>query len=343
MITLDTNLYLLCNLFNINSSKLAGDYSGMTVEEIMKEEAAQGNEAAANYSQIINNPQKIIELFQLNDPGNKLAILRNMNENDLEDMLPLLNSEDLIAGLNYFTKDKLLKMVEELPQEQLVNYAFEMFSKEQLMYMMPEDQLDKILKSPNVDKSLEIKCLSSLKPEILIQMYEAATGKPISYLLNQDISSAPTGTQNTQVPFENAQKGLKPVVAEIGLGGNLKNIDMSNLLSQIANLSDDKFQDAMTSIPYANKQGFVLEMAKENPNIYQMIDPRVYTDIIGEKKNKDDLIRAAGVIKDDQLVNMIEQLPQDLTAVILTQINTNTFADILITNFKNVLKDIIAA
>ncbi len=343
MITLDTNLYLLCSLFNINSSKLQREYSGLSVDEIMKAEAAQGNASAQNYSQIINNPEKLIELFQLNDPGNKLAILKNMNENDLENMLPLLNPEDLVIGLNFFTKDKLLKMVEELPQDQLVNYVFQMFSKEQLMAMMPEDQLDKILTSPNMNKSMEINYLQTMKPEILIQMYEAATGKPISYLLNENISSAQTGTASQNMPFDAQQKGLKPVVAEIGLGGNIKNVDVANLIKQIASLPDDKFQDAMINIPKANKQAFVLRMSKEDENIYQMIDPTVYTSIIEQKKDKDDLIRSASVINSDQLVRMVEQLPKDLTAVILTQIDTKIFANTLIANFKNVLKEIVAA
>lgn len=342
MITLDTDLYLLCSLFNINRSKLSNEYSTMSVDEIMKAEAAQGNSAAANYSEIINNPDKLIELFQLEDPTNKHAILRNMNESDLENMLPFLTSEDLIVGLNYFTKDKLLKLMEQLPKEQLVNYVFQMFSKEQLMYMMPNEELNKVLTSPDMDKALEIKCLKNLKPEILIQMYEAATGKPISYVLNQDIQSSASGTQANNMPFDAAQKGLKPVTAEIGLSGGLKNIDVGNLINQIINLPDDKFQEAMLSIPKANKQGFVFQMSKENPEIFEMIDSSAYINILNQRKEKDDLIKCANVIGQDQLVGMIEELPQDLTAVILTQIDTRVFANILIANFKNILKEIAA-
>ena len=130
-ITLDADLYLLCSMFNINYRKLSDEYSGLSVEEIMKKEAKQGNTAAANFdASILGNPVKFIELFGLQNCGNKYAILSNMNEYDLKELLPLLNQADLVAGLNFFTKDKLIDLIGGLPIEQLVKLTFEMFSPE---------------------------------------------------------------------------------------------------------------------------------------------------------------------------------------------------------------------
>lgn len=313
-ISIDVNTYLLCSLFNINSRKLSGEYAGMSIEEIMEAEAKQGNTAAAKFDQtILSDPVKLIEFMQLNNPGNKFAILSNMNSSDLEDLLPLLNQDDLVAGLNFFTKDKLLKLVEQLPKDQLVNYTFQMFSPEQLMQLMPEDEINKVLQSSDMQqcKGLELKYLQSMKPEILAQMIEAATG-------------------------EQAMG-----VGEVGLDGK-PSFDKDAMMAQMASLPDDKFQDALLNMPKATKQDFMLKMAKENPKIFEMFQASAYTGIIGGKKDKQDMIKAANVIQPEQLVKMMKELPKDLTAVILTQIDTKKFADVLLSKFKNILSQIVA-
>lgn len=313
-ITIDTNIYLLCSLFNINSRKLSTEYAGMTIEEIMKAEAEKGNVAASKFDQtILNDPIKLIELMQLNDPGNKFAILSNINEDDLEDLLPLLNQKDLITGLNFFTKDKLLKLMEELPKEQLVNYTFAMFSPEQLMQLMPEDEIDKVLASSDMKeyKGLELKYLQTMNPEILAQMIEAATG-------------------------EQAMG-----VGEVGLDGK-PTFDKEALMAQISSLPDDKYQDALLSMPKASKQIFMLKMGKENPKIFQLFEASAFTGIIGNKKEKQEMIEAANVIEPEQLIKMMKELPKDLTAIVLTQIDTKKFAEVLLSKFKNILSEIVA-
>lgn len=311
-IAIDTNMYLLCSLFNINYKKLSNDYSGMTVEQIMKAEAAQGNTAAANFDEtILNDPVKLIQLFQLQDPGNKYAILNNMNEYDLEDLLPLLEQNDLITGLNFFNKDKLLNMAEHLPKEELLKFTFDMFSQEQIMQLLPENELNKILKSTDIDKDTEIKYLQTLKPQILAQMYEAATGQ-----------SAP-GTDN------------------VGLDGQA-NFDRAVLVKEIINLPDSKFQEAMLSIPPQNKREFVLKLTKENPKLYLAVDSYAYTDIIRDRKEKADIIRSANVIDTKHLCKMLDNLPKDLMSIVLTQIDTKKFADVLLKSFKNILSEIVA-
>lgn len=312
-IAINTNMYLLCSLFNISYKKIANEYSGLTIEEIMEAEAAQGNIAAANFDkEVLSNPVKLIELFQLKDPGNKYAILSNMNEHDLEDLLPLLEQGDLVEGLNFFNKDKLLELAEKLPKEELIKFTFQMFTPEHLMQLMPEEQLDKILTSTDMDKNLELKYLQTINPEILAQMFEAATGQPF-------------------IGSEDA-----------GLDGQTS-LNAEALVSQISNLPDNKFQEAMLSIPPQSKRDFVLKLTKENPKLYLSIDSEAYTNIIGSRKEKNEIVRSASVISPKQLVKMITKLPKDLTAIVLTQIDTSKFADVLLDKFKNILSQIIAA
>lgn len=311
-IVLNVDTYLLCSMFNINANKLTNEYSGMSIEDIMQTEVKQGNTEAAKFdSSVLSDPVKLIELFELQDPENKFAILTNMNESDLEDLLPLLESKDLVTGLNFFTKDKLIELMSQLPSDQLINVVLQMFPPEQLMQYMPEKEIDKVLMSTKIDKQMEIKYLKALKPEILAQMYEAATGQPA------------------------------PGAGDIGVDGK-PHFDGKQLLAQIENLPDDKFQEAMLGIPTQNKKEFMLKLTAEDPKLFQLFSSDAYANIIGQRKEKEDIIRASNVIEQDNLVEMIEELPQDLTAVVLTQIDTSVFANVLLGKFKNILGQVVA-
>ncbi len=315
MIRIDANLYMLFSLFNISPKKISDEYSGMSIEEVMKAEAAQGNDAAANFdTSILNDPVKLIEFFQLKDPNNRYAILSNMNEQDLEKLLPLLEKDDMLLGLNYFTKDKLLDLIQQIPPEQLVNLALEMFSPAELILKMPEEQLNKFLTSTDLDKDLVKNLLPELKPEFLMQMYEAATGQPV-------------------MAFQ-----AQPQGAASSMSSNM-GFDSKALATMISALPDDKFKEAMLNMQPIAKQELIFKLTSSDKKLFQLFEPSAFTNIIGEKE-KAEIIKASHVIEPEQLIKMLEELPQDLTAVIMTQINEEKFAKVLIDNFQDVLGQI---
>lgn len=311
-IAINIDKYLLCNMFNISYKKITDEYSGMSIEEIMQAEAKQGNAAAAKFDQsILSDPAKLIQFFELNDPSNKYAILSNMNQEDLNNLLPMLNQQDLVQGLNFFNKDKLLNMFAEMPKEELLKLTFEMFSDAHVMQMMPEDQLNKMLMSTDMDKNQEIEYLQTIKPEIMAQMLEAATGE------------AAPGSDN------------------VGLDGQPQ-YDMAQMMNQFKTMDDAKFQDAMLSIPKESKQAFLYKLAGENPKLYKDVDAQTYLGMMNEKKDKPDILRSVNVIDKKYLVKMVSKLPKELTSIVLTQMDTNQFASVLINRFKDVLKQITA-
>lgn len=153
MIVLDTDLSTLLSKLNISQTKMVEMYSMMTVDEIVEAEAAQGNQAAVQFAaDLFTNVDKLVEIFKLADPNNKFLILSTMTADKLQKFLPLMEEEDLMQGFYYFTEDKLLAMLKELPPEQLVNTVFQMFSEREVIQLMPNDELDNFLTSTEVDK-----------------------------------------------------------------------------------------------------------------------------------------------------------------------------------------------
>ena len=153
-LAIDSNLEYLRLKLGISSVTFQEKYSNLSIDEIVEAEAASGNQNAIALAQeILTNTALVIELFNLADENNKYMILREMSSQQLEVFLPEMDEKDLHQGLFFFTQDKLMKMLEHLPSEQLVNTAFQLFSKEEIVQLMPDEQLNKFLTSTNIDKN----------------------------------------------------------------------------------------------------------------------------------------------------------------------------------------------
>jgi hypothetical protein len=119
-------------------------------------------------------------MLSLEDAENKFNILYTLPERDLVKMLPELEDEDLRMGLNFFTQEKLLEMMVDLPIEQLVGVALELFPLKDIMAMMPDKELNKFMLSDEIDKSFMLKYVERMPPEVLAAMIETATGMPVT-------------------------------------------------------------------------------------------------------------------------------------------------------------------
>ena len=299
-IVIDTNLAYLQNRLNLSAEKLEL-YQGKSIEEVIEAEAAAGNQLAVELAnELLTDVNLLIEIFKLADPNNKFIILMNMDEQQLREFLPLMEHNDLVQGLMYFTQDKLLEMLEEIPPEQLVETVLQLFSQEEVISLVPEEQLDKILTYHDLDKNKVLQHLKSIPPEYIAQMLESVTGEEV------------------------------------------ENQNQLAMIKQVGNLNPLEYKEALTSLQPTQKQQLTLSLAKENPELYQLIDARAYTNMIDVHKQKPDIVKAMNVIEDEELIKMIGQLPNDLMSIVITQLDTEIFADHLMKKNPEIIADIIA-
>ena len=297
---IDSSLEYLQKALGISAVKFQTDYAHLDIEEIIEAESAQGNQQAIALAQrILSDTGFIIELFNLADENNKHAILSEMSALQLKDFLPALEDKDLLQGLYFFTDDKLMKMLEELPPEQLVNTVFEMFSQEEIVQLMPEKQLNDFLTSTEIDKTKIIKHMQSIPPEYVMQVLEQITGEA------------------------------------------MEDFDSIDLAKKFSELNPLEYKEALISFQPTQKQQLVLSLAKEHPEWFQLFDAHAYTSIIQREKQKPEVIKAMAVIETEHLQKMIEELPNDLLSIVITQIDTEKFAEILIEEHPEIIGEII--
>ena len=176
MIQLNTDFTLLNRFFGISPSKIH-QYANMNFEEIMKAEAEQGNAKAKNYEEILSDPDKILEIFKLTNVDNKLVILQNMSEHDLDELLPLLTNEQLALGLQFFNDEKLLTMTSELPIEELVGMIFETFTITDVLKLMSDSSMDKFILEPDVERKYCQTYFEGLEQSILENIMVKSLGE----------------------------------------------------------------------------------------------------------------------------------------------------------------------
>lgn len=299
-IAINSTLEYLQTRLGISNDKMQV-YADKSVKEILDAEAAQGNQAAIQMAaDMFTDPNQLVELFQLADPENKLTIMQSMTSAQLEKLVPMLETDDLVEGLQFFTQDSLMDLLKGIPMEELVKTVFQMFSERQIIEYMPEKQLDKLLTSTDMDKDMLLQNLQSIPEMYLQQILESVTG----------------------------------VEAQSG--------NARDLVNQIGQLGDLQYKNAITNLQPTQKQQLTLSLTSREPKLYEKFDSDAYTHIIARERQKDEIVKSFGVIKPEYLQKMMTHLPQDILAVVTTQIDTDKFADALVNKFPEILAKFVA-
>lgn len=299
-LVIDSNLEYLQNILHISNVTFEEKYADMSVDEILEAEAAAGNQYAIELAkELTSNTSLVMELFDLADTENKYMILRELTSQQLQEFLPEMEEKDLLQGLFFFTQDKLMKLLEELPAEQLVNTVFEMFSQEEVVKFMPDEQLNKFLTSTDIDKNKILKHMQSIPEEYVAQVLEQITGESHE---------------------------------------NMKSYDLSK---EFGELNPLQYKDALMAFQPTQKQQLVLSLGKEHEEWFQLFDADAYTKIINREKQQPEVVKAMSVIEPEYIQNMLKELPNDLLSLVITQMDTKQFTEMLMEQFPEVIAEII--
>ena len=240
-ISLNTDQYYLQNQLNISTSRMR-NYADMSIDDIIEAEAESGNTVAKDYGRkLFGNVDELIQTFQLDDPTNKYSIINQMSAEQRNKVLDLLDAEDMVIGLNFFTQEKLEQMLGKVSVAESANVAIEAFPMEQLIKMIPEEELEQFFMSSEVRKNDVTAQLSNLDPELLIQMTEGMTGQAadsndVSKLLAQ-ISSLP------DKQFKETMASMEPEIQQ-NIIFQMANEDKDTLL----NFSNQTFTNMVSKL-----------------------------------------------------------------------------------------------
>ena len=298
MIQLNADNSLLNKYFGISIAKIQTYYANKDFREIMKIEASEGNKKAKEYESILSQPRKILEIFNLVSIENRFLILQNLNEDDLDKLLPLLNNEQLCMGLEFFTDDKLLTMSKELPVEILVGMIFEKFQLSDVLVLMEDSSIDAFLKEPEVQRNYMQKYFESMKESELQALMQRT--KKQSY----------------------------------------KDKSREDMLDEMNQMKNSEFQSFVTSLDKKDSIGLICGICEQEEDLLLLFKPE---DLVEPMKllMKEDKIKMMSGLEQEFLIPMVQELPIDLTQIVLTQIDPMDFAKTLSSDYMDALKSVV--
>ena len=299
-IAIDTNLFVLQNKLNITTERMSM-YANKTVDEIIDAKKKQGNSKAAKLEkQLTSDPNALIKTYQLDEPGNKFNLISQIPRQKQPELLEMLEDDDLRIGLNFFSQEQLLKLMEDVaPIEEVVNAALVCFPLEKVMEMMPDKELNNFIVNKDLDPEFLKKYIAKMDPEVIAAMIETATGEPVME--------------------EKPEKLMKM------LGG----------------LDKDTHKEALIAMNSDAKRVMVMKMYQEDEEVLQLFPADAYTMMLGSLE-KEDMMPCVQALQTDSLVNMNAELPPELMAVVLTQIEPKDLAKVLIKEYPDLLTQIVA-
>ena len=303
MIRLDIDLSYLTKNFEIGTQRL-NQYGSKSIDEIMEAEAEQGNPRAEKFEQeVLNDPKQLLKLFKLSNARNRYAILSNMNTAELAYIMQFLEPGDLLLGLMFFTKEKLLSLIYDLPKNKICSIVFQAFSMEQFLKLIPEKEIDKFFESDKLDKDKVLEIVKSLPEEKLNKMIE-------KYMFQEE----------GKIQEDN-------------------NWSAEHVVNWMEKLEPDKFQKALQCFEREEKAELITELTKQDENLRMEFSKNALTFPL-QQLDKQEIVKNMNKLEPDDLVKMINELPDELLSVVATQIDPEVFAQILSKNFKDILSEI---
>ena len=299
MLAINLDEKYLQTYLGISAQRIAA-YGSLNIEEIVKAEALAGNEAAQQaLIKILNDADSLLELFRLGNANNRWQILKELSQYDLQNMLENLEKEDLIMGLQFFQKEGLLAMIQELPEKEVCKIVFQIFPPKAFIKLIPQREINKWFESEKVDQKEVFAQLQGLNQDVLAQMVQAVTG--------------------------DAQKDN----------------NREALLQTIEGFNKKDFLTSVCSLDPRYKNQIILNMTREKPELWYEFGSKTLSKPL-ERLQKPDIIKGMGALNEKTLISIVDNLPQELLSVVMTQINPEVFANLLSDKYQDLLKKVVS-
>ncbi len=285
MIELDVDLLYLAQNYNIGTQRI-NQYGKTSLEDIMENEASNGNAAATNFDlAVLKDPKELAKVFKLYSARNRFKILKNMTTDDLKELMKYLDPKDLLNGLSFFTKDKLLQLTSELPKEKIALIVLNKFGQEKFLKMTSEKAMNKFFESDKLDKQQVTNAMQVLQPAALQAMMENFTGeecKDDKATILKNMQGLETKKFRKMLQCMNKDSKEKVIAQLTQKDPDLyKEFSTEALVAPLSQLEKPEIIKAMQVLEPEDLVGMLEELPKDLMSVVvTQIDPEVFADLL---------------------------------------------------------------
>ena len=246
----------------------------------------------------------------LSDPEKLKEIFKLTNVENKYMILQNMSEHDLDSLLPYLKHDQLTIGLQFFNEEKLVEMA---------QYLPIEELANMILQKFNLFDVMQF-------------MDEDA--------MNEFLNQPDVERKYAQKYFESLKgEDLKKIMVTT-LGIEWEEKSQKESLQYLENLDNSKFQQFIFSIEREDKMKLINGIAAQNTDLIYLFNNE---DMVKPMTllMKEDKIKLLGTLDDEFIIPMIQELPLDLTQIVLTQIDPREFYEILATDFQDILSEVV--
>lgn len=257
--------------------------------------------------------------------GNKLAenykqILSNPQK--IKEIFKLANVENkyiILENMSEHDKDNLLPY---LNQEQLTNGLY-YFTEEKLLSMAQELPVEALI--PMIFSKFNMF-------DVLKYMEDSD--------MNNFLNEAKVERKYSRNYFESLRtKDLQDLmIKQFGL--EYEDKTKEECLEQLDLLDNSDYKQFLFNFDKKDKMNLINGIVGQEDNLLTLFDSYTLTRPMTSLM-QNDMVELMGVLDPEFLIPMIQELPENLTQVVLTQIDADLFSEILTDDYQDILKDIV--
>lgn len=255
--------------------------------------------------------------------GNRAAaefIMRiTSNPDELAKLFHLVDPKNRYLILMNMNPDDLMMIMEYLKPEELV-LGLSIFTQDALIKLMmelpPETLANLVLSNMDSNKFLNI------IPEKY--MDEFFTSDKIDRNMMMKAMEC--------IDEEQLQKMMENV------SGKSCYEDRDSILKQMNEMTDDNFMRAIGSFDVEGKKQLISNLLLEKPELFEEFSAEAMTHPFSLMQ-KEDVLKSLTALETKEMLPMLEDLPQNVMALIATQIDPKVFSEILCSDFASVIAD----
>ena len=135
------------------------------------------------------------------------------------------------------------------------------------------------------------------------------------------------------------RNSLEKILVE-SMGEEYKDKDKSEYIDSLKNLSDDDYRSFMLSMERESKMELINGITAQESELLFLFEAEDLTAPMNIFM-KGDKIKMMKNLDPEFLIPMVQELPLDLTQIILTQIDSRDFSEILAEDFRDILSSVV--
>lgn len=213
-----------------------------------------------------------------------------------------------------------------------------------LLPYLKQDELTRGLQFFTEEKLIEM-CKELPLEELIVMIFEKFCMMDILELMDED--SMDKFIMQPDVERKYAQKYLEGLddkkLEEImvqSLGEEYKGKTRDEYLKELEEMEDSDYKRFLVSFERKEKMALINGIVDQEENLLLLFEA---DDVVRpmEMLMKEDKIKMMSKLDPEFLVPMIQELPIDLTQIVLTQIDPREFSEILVRDFQDILSSVV--